>query len=54
MKKAMDKHLLGRILRTAGGIGLEYNAVYKALENQGLVPAREREIDGFDDIDKLI
>ena len=54
LKNDMDGHLLGRFLRTAGSLGLGYNMTYKALVQQGLVPAREREIDSFDDLDKLI
>jgi len=30
------------------------NQTYNALAKKGLVPGREREIDGFDDLDKLI
>ena len=54
LKDNMDRHLLGRLLSTGGSIGLGYNLVYKALVKQGLVPAREREIDGLDDLDNLL
>ena len=50
----MDRHLLGRLLRTAGSIGLGYNLTYEALAQRWLVPPGEREIDGFDDLDNLI
>jgi hypothetical protein len=54
LKKNMDPYLLGRLLRTADGLGLGYNIVYKTLVQRGLAPEREREIDGFDDLDKLV
>jgi hypothetical protein len=54
LENNMDRHLLGRLLRTAGSIGLGYNLTYKTLAQRGLVPTRERQIDSFDDLDKLI
>lgn len=54
LKDNMDRHLLGRLLRTAARIGLGHNLAYQALREQGLVPARERGIDSFDDLDNLI
>lgn len=54
LKNKMDANLLGRLLETASNVGLGNNLTYKVLEQQGLVPAREREIDGFDNIYELI
>jgi hypothetical protein len=46
--------LLERLLLASIDLGLGYNMTYKALVRQGLAPAREREIDSFDELDKLI
>jgi hypothetical protein len=54
IKGAMEPHLLGQLLRIAGNLGLGTNKTYNALAKKGLVPARKRGIDGFDDLDKLI
>jgi hypothetical protein len=54
LENSMDRHSLGRLLRTAGNIGLGYNLTYKALAQRGLVPTRERKIDDLDDLDNLI
>ena len=54
LQNNMDGQLLGRLLRTAISLGLGYNMTYLALVQQSLVPAREREIDGFDELDKLL
>ena len=54
LQNKLDQRLLGRLLRISHRYGLGYNLTYKALVQKGVVPARERDIDGFDDIDKLI
>jgi hypothetical protein len=50
----LDGILLGRVLRIAHTLGLGPNQTYRVLASKGLVMPREREIDGFDDINKLI
>lgn len=54
LRKQLDSKLLGRLLLTGGRLGLGYNLIHNTLVKQGLAPAREREIDGFDKLDKLI
>jgi len=54
LKEKLDGKLLERLLRASSGLGLGYNMTYNALVRQGLAPAREREIDSFDELDKLI
>lgn len=54
LKEKLDGKLLERLLLASIDLGLGYNMTYKALVRQGLAPAREREIDSFDKLDKLI
>jgi hypothetical protein len=54
IKTKMEAQLLGRLLRIAGSLGIGANQTYHALFKKRLVPARKRDIDGFDDLDKLI
>jgi len=54
LKDELDNNLLERLLLTSRSLGLGYNLTYNTLVNQGLAPAREREIDDFDDITKLM
>ena len=54
LKEKLDGKLLERLLHTAGSLGLGYNLTYSTLVKHGLVPARESEIDGFDELNKLI
>lgn len=54
LKENLDGKLLERLLLEAGSLGLGYNLTYNALVKIGLVPARERGIDSFDELDKLI
>lgn len=54
LKEKLDSKLLERLLRVSSSLGLGYNMTYRALVRQGLAPAREREIDSFDELDKLI
>ena len=54
LKGKLDGKLLERLLRTSASLGLGYNMTYHALVRQDLAPAREREIDSFDELDSLI
>ena len=54
LEKGLDRHLLERLMHTGARLGLGYNMVYKHFANKGLVPPRERPIDSFDELDKLI
>ncbi len=54
LKGKLDNSLLERLLLTAGNLGLGHNLTYNILVKQGLAPARERGIDGFDELDNLI
>lgn len=54
LKEEIDGKLLERLLRTAISLGLGHNLTYNTLVKQGLAPARKREIDSFDELDKLI
>jgi hypothetical protein len=54
LKEKMDNKLLERLMRASGNLGLGYNMTYNVLVGQGFVPARERDIDGFDQLDDLI
>jgi hypothetical protein len=54
LKDNMNRYLLGRLLQMANSCGLGSNLTYKALVQKGVVPNRERDIDSFDDLDKLI
>ncbi len=54
VKENLDGKLLERLLIEAGRLGLGYNLTYNALVEMELVPARERGIDSFDELDKLI
>jgi len=54
LNEELGGKLLERLLHTAGSLGLGYNLTYNTLVKHGLVPAREREIDGFDELDRLI
>jgi len=54
LREKMDRQLLGRLLTTAISLGLGYNLVYRYLTDKKLVPDRDREIDGFDQIDELL
>ena len=54
LREKLDGQLLGRLLRTASSLGLGHNMTYGILVKQGLAPAREREIDSFDELDRLI
>ena len=54
LKQGIDANLLGLILRTGMSIGLDVNFTYNALVAQGYLSERTREIDGFDNIDKLL
>jgi hypothetical protein len=52
--KERDSILLGRLLKLAISMGLGADQTYRVLNKKGLVPSRDREIDGFDDLNKLI
>ena len=54
LKGSMDNKLLERLLLTAGYLHLGHNLTYNVLASRGLVPYRSREIDSFDQLDKLI
>jgi len=54
LKEKLDGRLLERLLHTAGSLGLGRNLTYDTLVKHGLVTSRGREIDGFDELDKLI
>jgi hypothetical protein len=54
LKKELNGLLLGQLLRMANRLGLGENLTYQFLSEHKLLPPRERGIDGFDDIDKLI
>ena len=54
LKEGLDSKSLERLMLTAHGLGLGYNLVYNTLVEHKLVPKREREIDSFDQLDKLI
>jgi hypothetical protein len=54
LKNNLDQYLLGQLLQISQRLGLGYNLTYRALVQKGVVPDRERDIDGFDDLDKLI
>lgn len=54
LKENLDGKLLERLLLKAGSLGLGYNLTYNTLVKLGLVPARRRGIDSFDELDKLI
>jgi len=54
LKEKLDGKLLERLLRASSNLGLGYNMTYNILVRQGLAPAREGEIDSFDELDKLI
>lgn len=54
LRNKLDGKLLERLLRTSQSLGLGYNITYQALVERGLVPSREREIDAFDELDKLL
>lgn len=54
LKENLDGKLLERLLLEAGSLGLGYNLTYNTLVKMGLVPDRERGIDSFDELDKLI
>lgn len=50
----LDGPSLGQLLRVASTLSLGPNQIYNVLVEKGLVPPREWEIDGFDDLDRLI
>jgi len=50
----LDNKLLERLLMTAGHLRLGHNLTYNVLASRGLVPHRERGIDSFDELDRLI
>lgn len=54
LKENLDGKLLGRLLRSSRNIGLGINMTYRILAERSLAPTREREIDSFDELDKLI
>jgi hypothetical protein len=54
LKDKLDGKMLEKLLRASNNLGLGLNMTYNTLVSQGLAPAREREIDGFDELDKLI
>jgi len=54
LREKLDGKLLGRMLLTANSLGLGNNLTYNTLANLGFVPKRDREIDGFDELNKLI
>jgi hypothetical protein len=54
LEQSINGERLGLILSVGSAIRLDINHVYNTLAEQCLVPERETEIDGFDDLDKLI
>ena len=54
LRENLDGKLLERLLLTASSVGLGNNLTYNTLVDRGFVPRREREIDGLDELDKLI
>jgi hypothetical protein len=50
----LDNKLLERLLLTAGHLRLGHNLTYNVLASRSLVPHRAREIDSFDQLDRLI
>ena len=54
LKGKLDAKLLGDVLHTSRGLGIGANLTYGKLFKLGFVPKRKREIDSFDDLDKLI
>ena len=54
VNKSLDNKLLARILLIGSNLGHDYNTVYNMLAERDLVPVREREIDGFDDLESLL
>jgi hypothetical protein len=54
VRAGLTGKLLGELLQTGLKLGIDPNILYHDLEQKGLVPKREREIDGFDDLEKLI
>ncbi len=54
LRDKLDGKLLERLLHTYHSLGLGYNMTYQTLVRQGLAPPRERGIDSFDELDKLL
>lgn len=54
LKEKLTGKLLGSVLVIASSLGLGNNLTYNTLVDLGLVPKRERELDSFDELDKLI
>ena len=54
LREKLEGKLLERLLLTANSIGIGDNLTYNTLANLGLVTKREREIDGFDELNTII
>jgi len=53
LREHMNSHLLGTFLQQGARMGIGYNKLYEYLVEKGLVPARDRLIDDFDDVFSL-